>query len=358
MKDEVMPRVLFIADQFADVTRTAWERYPGGAELTDEAAFAACPWPLECALTDEVDPRRLAEFDVHIIGNCERPSAALVQELMRLGRHVLFEHDLRLCQWRGNFPAASEYTHRYMHRCICPILHLAPLIETARGTIFLTTAQRERYLRNPFFVDGPSSVLGSSLMSESFVDRVRNREKDALERDLDTVVVFSRQQNKGYEQAMRYCLDRNIEPYVIRDLTPAQVLDVFERARTLVYLPTGPEPAGRLPLEARFLGCNVVANDLVGVCREPWWRLPDHEAFPMVADGPARFWRLVEDLLEGGHEQAGAPASRTGLRVTRPFNLGLTVVQRALFSGPIIKRLGQAAMSKALEPRLMWDAQI
>jgi hypothetical protein len=57
------------------------------------------------------------------------------------------------------------------------------------------------------------------------------------------------------------------------------------------------EWAGRMPVEARFLGCNVVINDNVGVAGESWWDLSDDLAYGILKDTPARFWRIVEKLV-------------------------------------------------------------
>jgi hypothetical protein len=80
------------------------------------------------------------------------------------------------------------------------------------------------------------------------------------------------------------------------DLSPAQVLDVLARVRTFVYLPRGLEPAGRMPVEARLLGCEVVVNEHVGVCGESWWTGDEQHAFDFVRGAPRRFWELVAEL--------------------------------------------------------------
>ena len=48
-----------------------------------------------------------------------------------------------------------------------------------------------------------------------------------------------------------------------------------------------------MPVEARFLGCEVVVNRHVGVTGETWWRLPDAQALEVLKDAGPRFWRLV-----------------------------------------------------------------
>jgi hypothetical protein len=292
----VVRRVLFIADQFADSSRTPGEKHPGGAELTDAAAIDACPWSLEVAHTTEVAPRDLIRFDVHVVANFQEAQPRLVAEMTRLGRHVLFEHDVRICVHRGNYPAALNATHRSFQRCVCPFPHLDKLIRSARGMIFLTHLQLAHYLRNPFFRAPRVEVLGSSLMNEAFFERVKAHRRSPPHKSLDAAVVYSKQGIKGFEQSLACCEERGWAPHVIRDVTPEEVLDTLERSRRLVSLPIGLEPSGRLYVEARMLGCDVVTNANAGVCGESWWRLPDPLALETLRDAPARFWRLVNAL--------------------------------------------------------------
>lgn len=292
-------RVLFIADQFADVNRTESDRYPGGAELTDQGAIDACPGDIDCVKCTDVVLEDLASYDVHILGNTQHARPELYEALSDLGRHILFEHDVRICHWRGNFSVLVEPTHRIFQRCTCPHPQLRGLYDTALGAIFLTHRQLAVFEHNPFFRVRATRVLGCSIFTDDLFDRVG---KPAQTRE-GTVYFDSRARIKGAENAREYALKRGWNPRPIRDLTPPQVLDVFASAKRFVYLPLGLEPAGRMVAEARVLGCEVVVNDHVGVCGESWWHLPTSEATQVLRDAPHRFWRLVDDLAN----QTNAP---------------------------------------------------
>lgn len=302
------PRVLFLADQFSNAPRTAGASHPGGAELTDDAAVEACPWPIELAKAADFDPARLDDFDVHIIGNFERAPSRLIRALAARGRHIMFEHDLRVCQWNGNFPIAWEKIHRQAQRCICPHPGFSALYKTALGTIFLTHRQLAVYQKNPFFELGTHQVLGSSLMNRAFFERVdKLRAEDSVDRDIDTAVIYSRHKIKGFEQAVAYCEARGIDPFTIRDMTPDGVLDTLARTQRFIYLPMGLEPAGRVLVEARFLGAQVISNPNAGVAGESWWNLEDTAALEVLRDAPARFWRFVEVWLDQSARSARGP---------------------------------------------------
>ncbi len=291
------PRTLFIADQFADTDRDSENRYPGGAEQTDRAVIEAAPWPVDRVTARDATPALLERYDLHVIGNLARARPELLQALARLGRHVLFEHDLRICRRRGNFPATLDPVHRWLGRCVCPHRRWQPVLASSLGMIFLTTLQLSVYRGNPFFNPPEVRVLGSSVFGRDFFDRVdRVRRAPPAHVREGSCILQSSHRIKGTRAALRYCRRRGITPYGIRNLAPDEVLDRLERSRRFVFLPTHLEPAGRMPVEARFLGCEVVANAHVGVAGEPWWRLPDDQALEVLRDAGPRFWRLAGEL--------------------------------------------------------------
>jgi hypothetical protein len=299
------PRTVFIADQFADSVRDSASRYPGGAEQTDEAILASAPWPIDRVTPRGATPDLLADYDLHVVGNLETGGTSLLQALQRMGRHVLFEHDVRICYRRGNFPGALDPIHRWLGRCTCPHRRWRPVVASALGMIFLTHRQVSVYHRNPFFRAPTLRVLGSSVFDRAFFERVERVGRSGLGTGRDgTCILQSVHRIKGTRQARSYCRARGIDPVVIRNLHPAAVLDLLQASRRFVFLPTHLEPAGRMPVEARFLGCEVVVNDNVGVTAEAWWRLPDAEALEVLRDAGPRFWRLVAELRAGA---AGTP---------------------------------------------------
>ena len=197
------PRVLFLTDQLASARRTEAEGHPGGAELTDEAAIEACPWPLETALSATCRPRDLDGFDIHVVSNLKRATPELLVALASRGRHILFEHDIRICRYSGNWPGAAEKIHRFAQRCFCPFLHLRALYRRARGVIFLTQRQRTAYQANPWYWT-PGTILGSSLMARSFWERVEAHRRHPVTKSIDTAIVYSPQWIKGTALAERY----------------------------------------------------------------------------------------------------------------------------------------------------------
>lgn len=346
-------RVAFVADQFADAPRTPDEPYPGGAELTDAAALEAAPVAVTCLRSAELEPEQVGEFDLLILGNTEALGAKQVQALAAHGRHVLFEHDLRLCRWRGNFPSAPDRMHRLGATCTCPHPVAHALFDSALGAIFLTESQRRHYARNPYYKGVPYAVLGSSLMNRAFfseVDRLHAEAKEKQERrEHRTTVCYSGSASKGFEEARAFCREHGEEPFVIRHLRPEEVLEVLANSRNFVYLPQSFEAAGRMPLEARFLGARVITNRVTGIAQEPWWQLDDEAALEHVRRAPERFWQHVARFYSRP-ARAGRPtpslAALSAFSVTRrPLASALAAGRAALEASPLYPNLGLAAQT-------------
>jgi hypothetical protein len=291
------PRILFVVDKFRDEPRDERSPYPGGAEMTDAALMAACPWKLEGVRVRDLKRIYLKDFDVHVVGNLSQASRQQIRDLCVSGRHVLFEHDVRICRFRGNFPEAWEPVHRFRQRCCCPHFYLRPLYRSAMGVIYLTQRQMEVFHRNPFFRCSRELVLGGSAMDKTFFERVDRVKRRGDNRKKGTCIAYSRGPIKGYKQALEYCRKKGVDPLILKDLTPDEILDQFEHAAEFVFFPIALEPSGRMPLEARFLGCEVLVNRHVGVAGESWWKLDDSRALNVVRDIPNRFWKLVERLF-------------------------------------------------------------
>ncbi len=291
------PRILFVVDKFCDEPRDLRSPYPGGAEMTDAALIETCPWKLEGVRIKDLKWKHLDDFDVHILGNLSLASRQQIKDICHFGRHILFEHDVRICRFRGNFPEAWEPAHRFRHWCICPHFYLRLLYDTALGVIFLTHRQRAVFHRNPFFSCSRELVLGGSAMDKSYFKRVKRFLSTSSRQKKGTCIAYSRGPIKGFKPAMKYCQGKGIDPIIIKDMKPDQVLNTFEGSSQFVFLQKALEPAGRMPVEARFLGCEVVVNNQVGVAGESWWNLNDVQALKIARAIPGRFWHLVEHLF-------------------------------------------------------------
>lgn len=287
-------KILFIADKFDDEKRDEVSRFPGGAELTDAAIIEACPFEIKKIKFNDLKRSEYLLYDIAVIGNNKTATSNQLKYISGEKNYILFEHDMRICRYDGDFlRARKEPVHFYIKRCICPHLFLKKLYKNAMGAVFLTRRQYEIYKRNPFFRAEKIEFLGCSAFNRSFFDRVESYRTSGGSKS-GTAVFYSPHAVKGYKESKSYCIERGIIPVKISDNTPDEVLEIFEQSEQFVYLPPGMEWAGRMPVEARFMGCQVILNDNVGVAGEKWWGMNDEEAYKFVKDTPDRFWRIVK----------------------------------------------------------------
>jgi hypothetical protein len=295
--------VLFVADYFSDTPPYPEQRFVGGAEQTDAAVIAACPWPVERAQTRDLHRHRLDHFDLVVAGNLQHASSADVRALAGHGRLVLFEHDYRMCRYRGH--DSRGVLHRLAQRCICPQRRFGSLFTSSLGAIFLTRRQLARYRKNPFVRLPPSEVLGCSVMGDEFWEAVR-RFQERPPQKAGTLVVHSSSSLKGFPAALARCKELGVEPTIVKNATHGELLEALARAERLVLMPEWYEPASRLAVEARFLGCEVVTNERLGVAGEPWWSEPDEVGLEVVRSAAERFWLIVNRF------RTHAPRGRAG----------------------------------------------
>ncbi|MEN8153016.1 MAG: hypothetical protein ABFR75_03265 [Acidobacteriota bacterium] len=290
-------KILFLADKFDDEPRDDVSSFPGGAELTDAAIIEACSGKIEKKKFLELKDSGLNSYDLIIIGNMKTATEVQIRNIISHSNYILFEHDMRICRYDGDYlRAKKEPVHYFFKRCICPHFYLRKLYREAMGVIFLTRKQYEVYKKNPFFRADKIKFLGSSAFNRSFFERVERSKKKKKKRS-GSSVFYSPHPVKGYEQSKDYCIRKGENPIEIYDKSPEEVFNILESTKNFVYLPVGIEWAGRMPVEARFLGCEVVINDNVGVAGEPWWLMDDAKALEFVKDTPDRFWRIVEELI-------------------------------------------------------------
>lgn len=296
--------MLFLADQYADVHRDKVHRYPGGAELTDHAVLESAPCPVEKRTFETLQEHDFEHATLCIVGNANLASAEQLRRVARFPRVILFEHDMRICKWRGNMFSWGRPLHRAFHLCTCRREGMLELTRASAGVVFLTTYQRRIFEKNPWYGSPRARVLGSSVFSRAILDEFKPRQASG-NRSIEICLSYSAFAEKGFAASMDYARTISKEPFVIKNLTPEEVLQVFRDAKRFVHLPPSPEWAGRLPVEARFMGCEVIANEHVGVVLEPWWSLPDEEALEFLSGAASRFWTFVDELL-AEHAAGGA----------------------------------------------------
>ena len=206
--------------------------------------------------------------------------------------------------------------------------------------MFLTKLQQQRYHENPYYLpNAREAVLGCSLFEPNFVQASQQMAKSER---AGTLVFASRHRIKGHRLAVEYCKQHDYEYTEVSNLPYPKLLETMATARRFVYLPLGMEPAGRMPVEARLLGCEAIVNKNLGVAGESFFRGSGVDARAHLASAPRRFWQMVDEFMAS--EPAASHRRHTGLRrkllTARPL---LTVAkQRSANGAYVADRVAQA----------------
>jgi hypothetical protein len=93
---------------------------------------------------------------------------------------------------------------------------------------------------------------------------------------------------KGKLNARIWAQRHGVELVELENAPHEVVLEHMARAKYFVHLPKERDACPLVVIEATLAGCDIVTNSLVG-------RLEPGDPAAVLAQQPARFWRIVEE---------------------------------------------------------------
>jgi hypothetical protein len=233
-------------------------RFVGGAEMTDAALKALAPDGVDVVtIAPEYFEEALACDDIVITGTDLLSGKAM--EVLAEREPVVFIHHEQ--------PRSDA--RRY-------------LLESARVVIMHTPAHFERE-RAWLDLGRVEFVLSPMDPSECWT----------VEPKLEQAVWANRMHDlKGPRAAAMWAARKDVPLIRLTNTPRSEVLRVMAESRYYVHLPLGFESESRATIEAVLSGCEVIANDNVGLVSVPGWndraRLAD-----MVASAGEKWWSCV-----------------------------------------------------------------
>jgi len=264
-------------------------------------------------------------FDLLVVNNLRRFS---VEETRTIAHwcfedripFIRYEHDFGFCRRRNQITCAGD-----LSTCAGCSEHTDETYPAARFyraqfaqaalSVFISPLQRAIIERAIGKVPGAVYELTPPVSTETF------RPVAGIKREADLVVCTAGQlpAHKGRDAVIAWAREHpemRVVCYAIRDgkvdqdakraadvlenlsIVPVvphdELVRVYSRAAKLLFLPAGPEPAGRTPVEAALCGCMPILNENVGCAgfNLPWG---DRDALATrLEDGVVGFWRAVE----------------------------------------------------------------
>lgn len=289
--------VIFVQDFFA-------KELIGGAELTSDAIIKACPKKLF-----EVHAHSLTESLVKknknklwIFGNQTMVPHHILQMFIDMNiTYFFFEYDFKPCIMRSIKKHALQ-----AGKCEC---HTTPFgkfmanwMTHAKVIFWCSDGQREQFERlYPEFKDKTKNFTQSSTFYPETILNIRKvrerKERGELEVQDRWLILKSDSWIKGTEDAIKYCKDKGLNPFLIGGVSNEQFLEELAKSKGMVFFPRDIDVGSRTDIECKLLGCESILNENVLTQYEPYARWDVAKIEEYFLDGPSRFWRIVENSL-------------------------------------------------------------
>lgn len=260
-----MKKLIFLADLYA-------KDYIGGAELTTEALIEDCNKDVEIIklYCSNIDAEIIQKNkDNHwIICNFSSLSTKNKLELCKNVSYSIIEYDYKIC----NFRSPEKHKQQENQECDCHLKEENKInllfYGLAKKIWFMSVKQRQYFLQNVRTIKKEKTEILSSVFSKKDLSFIKSLQKN--EKNNKFLIMKSNSWIKGYEQAIEYAKQHELEFDIIHNLPYQELLKKMAISRGLVFLPRGSDTCPRLVLEAQMLDCVLILNDLVQHKDEEW----------------------------------------------------------------------------------------
>jgi hypothetical protein len=290
-------QVIFVQDFFA-------AEVVGGAELTSDAIIKACSRPLFQMHSHSVTETMIKKhYDkIWVIGNQTMIPPHILQCFITYNvRFFFFEYDFKPCVLR------STKKHELQAGvCGCEkTTHgkfMANWMTHAKVLFWCSDGQRDKFYGLYPELKGRTKdfTQSSTFYPETILNirRVRERKEagDLVPEDR-WAILNSDSWIKGTEDAVKYCKEKNMPYVLLKGLTNEKFLEELAKSKGLVFFPRDMDVGSRITTETKLLGGTPIVNDQVLHATEEWFNKSIPEIEEYLIDGPARFWRVVEESL-------------------------------------------------------------
>ena len=278
-----MRDIVYIADFFYPAVKGGAEMYGNVLlDLFDEQGIE-----YETVKSRNLGRGHLSSYSdrLFIIGNFVALNPDIQQDIVDCIDYLIIEHDYKL--------DAKRQPQRFDDYEI-PDRHLRneKFYQNAIATIVQSTLQQKIFtknLQNVEYYNFSGSLWGDEKLNT--IEKIRNSakkpSKEAVYLDDDNPI-------KGKELAEKYCHKNDIDADAIGGLNQEEFWKELSKAEKLIYFPLTPETLGRVAVEARMLGMNVVSNDKLGAKQEGWFSDSSQKITNRMRDKATEILEVIE----------------------------------------------------------------
>ena len=145
-------------------------------------------------------------------------------------------------------------------------------LSKAKNVFWMSEKQKNIQVELSNNILNANNVVLSSYFDKKtldYIDDLRNANRD--KKSNKYIILKSQSWIKGYDQALQYCLDNNLEYEEVWGIPYQDLLEKLSMSKGLVYLPRGGDTCPRLVIEAKLLDCDLIINDDVQHKDESWF---------------------------------------------------------------------------------------
>lgn len=267
-------KVVWVSDLFV-------EDYIGGAELTSEAIIESSPLNVYKLHSKDVSMELLEQGQKYfwIFGNYSQLDLNIIPAIVLNMKYSVVEYDYKMCRFRS----ADKHLNETGTDCDCHETQHGKLIaafyQGAKHLWWMSEGQMSFYHeRFPLLKEDTKNTVLSSVFNDETLARIKVlREEGKSEEKKGWIVLGSKSWIKGYDDAIDYCEENDLEYEVLWDIPYEEVLKKMSKAKGHVYLPKGKDTCPRMVIEAKLLGCELVLNDNVQHKDEDWFNPVEDE---------------------------------------------------------------------------------
>ena len=147
--------------------------------------------------------------------------------------------------------------------------------------------------------------VSGNLWSLETLEKIR--ELSNLEKQKSCAILDSEHIHKNTRGTIKFCEMKNIDYNLIKDPDYYSFLSSLSKNKKFIFLPETPETLSRVVVEARMLGCSVLANNMIGAAGEDWFHKKGGELIDYMIDKRQEICNLVIDIISSSKNDSDTP---------------------------------------------------
>lgn len=147
--------------------------------------------------------------------------------------------------------------------------------------------------------------IGGNLWADKTLEKIKTLSRNKKNKKCS--IVDSSIPHKNTQGAIQYCTKNNKDYELIKDQNYEKFLEKLSKNEEFIFLPKSPESFSRVVIEARMLGCKVIANQMIGASQEDWFKLKGEDLIDYMIEKKSKIFKTILEIVEDKNIQEQKP---------------------------------------------------